>query len=127
MGERRPFNMIFGDSNLNFNIPTYYYNNRSLNNEALPDVITASDADKNLRDHGLRDPYGKIFFGNIPLDNMAIEGQSIIVNNSKGLVVSYLPVDDNGNLDMTIMKIMSNIQSTIESEHITDEDQVRQI
>lgn len=127
MGDVRSSKMIFSDSSLNFNIPSYYYNNRDIEGKSLPDVITASDADRNLRDHGIRDPYNKAYFGGIPLTEMAIDGQNIIVNNEKGLVISYLPVDSNGNLDITVMKIMSNIQNQIEQNHITDETQIQKI
>lgn len=127
MGQQRPTGVILPGSNLEFNLPSYWYNLQTLDEGAISNVSTAAEVDKIFRDHGLRDGYNKAYFGGVPINNMSFEGQGIVVDNTKGFTVSYLPVDENGELDTSIMQTMSDIQAEIVSNRITDIDEKRKI
>lgn len=127
MGSQRPTGIVLPGSNLEFNLPSYWYNLQTLNGGAVNNVATADEVDKILRDHGLRDGYNKAYFGGVAIDNMSFEGRGVIIDNTKGFTVSYLPVDENGELDTSIMQTMSEIQGQIIDNRITDVVEKRKI
>ncbi len=127
MGQQRPTGVVLPGSNLEFNLPSYWYNLQTLDGGAVNNVSTADEIDKILRDHGLRDGYNKAYFGGIPIDNMSFEGRGIVIDNTKGFTISYLPVDETGELDTSIMQTMSEIQGEIVDNRITDVEEKRKI
>lgn len=124
-GRRMNANTMFGDSSLNFNLPAFGYTPRDLEN-VFPNVFTLSDANQYYNSQALKDPFGKVYFAGVPIDPV-LNGNDIIMSNSKGMAVVYMPVDDFGNINMPILKAMSSIQAQIEQNHITDEKQIQQI
>ena len=66
------------------------------------------------------------YFGDIPIQDIASTGQSILVDNSKGGVVVYLPTI-NGNIDFNMMQQMNDVYSKIVADRITDPVKLRKI
>lgn len=127
MGEIRDNGWVLPGGNVKFNLPTYWYDIRTLDNKATPGLTNALDSYQNLRDHGIVDTRGEVTFGGIPIDQITSQGNEIVVDNSKGMGVAYLPVDINGNIDMQMFSIMTQIQEQIIDDRITDPTKIQEI
>lgn len=125
-GDNRTNSMVLGE-NIQFNIPTRFYIPRNFNNESIPNINTANEVDQNLRDWGLRDVRNKAYFGDVPIDNMSVVGNSIIVDYEQGMGQAPLPVNANGDIDFSILTLMNNIQKDITSKGITDDKEKAKI
>lgn len=127
MGEIRDNGWVLPGGNVKFNLPTYWYDIRTLDNKATPGLTNALDSYQNLRDHGIVDTRGEVTFGGIPIDQITSQGNEIVVDNSKGMGVAYLPIDINGNVDMQMFSIMTQIQEQIINDRITDPVKIQEI
>ncbi|MEG0773640.1 hypothetical protein [Clostridium sp.] len=126
-GEIRTNGWVLPGGNVHFDLPTYWYDARTIDNKAVPGITSAIDSYQNLRDHGVVDTRGTVTFGGIPIDQITSQGNEIIVDNSKGMGVAYLPVDKSGNIDMSIFTVMTGIQKQIIDDRITDMAKIREI
>lgn len=127
MGEVRDNGWVLPGGNIKFNLPTYWYDPRTIDNKATNGLSSALESYQNLRDHGIVDTRGEVTFGGIPIDQITSQGSEILVDNSKGMGVAYLPIDINGNLDMQLFSIMTQIQERIVNERITDPSKIKEI
>lgn len=113
---------------LKFNFPGFRYGNVENHKTAhiMPKSSTLSESYDNLQGHGLVNTMRTAYFGDIPIQDIASTGQSILVDNSKGGVVVYLPTV-NGNIDFNMMQQMNDIHGKIAADRITDPVQLRKI
>lgn len=83
-------------------------------------ITSGIESYNNLQNRGLVATGQTVYFGNLPLDNISAQGMDLIVDNSDGLAIAYLPTDKSGNLDFSMMQQMSKIQEAIDNERISD-------
>ena len=83
-------------------------------------VVSGLEAYNNLQNRGLVATGQSVYFGNIPLDNLSAQGTDLVVDNSAGLMMTYLPVDKSGNPDFSMMQQMSTVQKAIDDARIVD-------
>ena len=83
-------------------------------------VVSGLEAYNNLQNRGLVATGQSVYFGNIPLDNLSAQGTDLVVDNSAGLMMAYLPVDKSGNPDFSMMQQMSKVQEAIDDARIVD-------
>ena len=126
MGEVSANGWVLPGGNVRFDLPTYKYDLRNTNNEAVDNITKASENLKIFRDWGLVDTHATAYFGGIPLRDIAANGEEILIDNTKGVGVTYLPVDNNGNLDLQMMSIMTEIQEGIIHDRVTDDAELRE-
>lgn len=121
------FKTIVNKSTLAFNFPGYVYDGISTKDDKSLDAITSvSDTYMNLANQGLTDSNKKVYFGNIAVEIGSV-GKDILVDNTRGGSVRYLPVDDSGNLSFSMMQQMADIQNKIVEQRITDKEQIKKI
>jgi hypothetical protein len=93
----------------------------------VPVIMTGSETYQNMLGHGIVDTTRKVYFGDLPINNISIIGDNILIDTFKGGRVVYLPVDLTGNVDFELYEIMNNIQNEIISNNITDPKQQQKI
>lgn len=121
------FKTIVNKSTLAFNFPGYIYDGISTKDDKSLDTITSvSDTFMNLANQGLTDSSKKVYFGNIAIETASV-GKDILIDNTRGGSVRYLPVDDSGNLSFSMMQQMAEIQNEIVKNRITDQAQIKKI
>lgn len=126
-GRPDTFKTIVDKSTLVFNFPGYIYDGITTKDEkSLESVTTASDTFMNLANQGLVDSTKKVYYGNLAV-NIGVNGKDILIDNSRGGSVRYLPVDDSGNLSFSMMQQMAEIQNRIVENRITDKAQIKKI
>lgn len=110
------------------NYPGFRYGNveNHKTGHMMPKASTLSESYDNLQGHGLVNTMRTAYFGDIPIQDIASTGQSILVDNSKGGVVVYLPTI-NGNIDFNMMQQMNDVYSKIVADRITDPVKLRKI
>lgn len=86
-------------------------------------VTRLSQSYMNFQDQGLVDTSGSVYFGDIELNSPALEGYDIIVDNSYGMHITEMPVDNNGEINWNLYNIMNDIQSEIIKNNITDDSE----
>ena len=119
---------VLRGGNIKFNLPGYHYGNvMDNNNKQVSNVTMGDETYNNLLSHGLVDTRRTAYFGDIPISNMAIVGQGVLVDNTRGGMVTYVPVDNTGNIDMDLFKQMTEIQEKIISERVLDPIQRQKI
>ena len=113
---------------LKLNFPGFRYGDveNHKTGHMMPKASTLSESYGNLQGHGLVNTMRTAYFGDIPIQDIASTGQSILVDNSKGGVVIYLPTI-NGNIDFNMMQQMNDIHAKIVADRITDPVQLRKI
>ena len=113
---------------LKLNFPGFRYGDveNHKTGHMMPKASTLSESYSNLQGHGLVNTMRTAYFGDIPIQDIASTGQSILVDNSKGGVVIYLPTI-NGNIDFNMMQQMNDIHAKIVADRITDPVQLRKI
>lgn len=103
-----------------FHFKTRQYNAvKGADGKDFPSITTADEAYNNLRNRGLVAADKKVYLGNIPI-NISSVGKDVLIDSSAGLTTVWLPVKDDGNLDLSIMLHMSKVQKTIDDKRITD-------
>ena len=129
-GLPRETNLVLPGSNIQFHLPTYHYNAIQLAGEApgkgINTVSLADETFKNLADQAIIDTRGQAYFGNLPLNDITYNGKGILVDNSKGGSVMYVPVDAEGNINFSLLEQISDIQEDIINKRITDPEKLRQ-
>lgn len=129
-GLPRESNLVLPGSNLQFKLPTYHYNTIQQAGEApgkgVDNVSLGDETFRNLVSQGIIDTRGQAYFGTLPLNDIAYNGKGILIDNTKGGSVMYVPVDSSGNINFSLLEQMSNIQEDIINKRITDPEQLRQ-
>ena len=127
LGSREDIGFDLGTS-MQFSYPGFRYghieNHRT--GDQMLNISTLGESYNNLQGHGLVNTTRTVYFGDIPIQDVAATGQNILVDDSKGGMVVYLPTV-NGNIDFNMMKQMSEIQAKIVSERITDPAKLQKI
>lgn len=90
------------------------------NGKDVKPITSGIESYNNLQNRGLVAAGQTVYFGNLPLNNISAQGMDLIVDNSDGLAIVYLPTDKDGNLDFSMMQQMSKIQEAIDNERISD-------
>ena len=117
---------ILGGS-LKFTVPGYMYSTIKNSKEGpLPSLQTLGSVLSNLQAQGVLFAEKPMYFGGQRLLYPATAGGEIIVDNSRGARVVYLPVDSNGQISLTMLKEMQKVQDYIAKQGITDEDTLRE-
>lgn len=121
--------LVIEGANINFKTPTYHYNRieNSFNGEQVPVVMTGAETYQNMLGHGVVDTTRKVYFGDLPINNISVTGDGILIDTFKGGRVVYLPVDSSGNVDFELYRVMNTIQEEIISDNITDPKHQQQI
>lgn len=121
--------LVIEGANINFKTPAYHYNRieNSFNGEQVPVVMTGAETYQNMLGHGIVDTTRKVYFGDLPINNVSVTGDGILIDTFKGGRVVYLPVDTSGNVDFELYRIMNTIQEEIISDNITDPKHQQQI
>lgn len=121
--------LVIEGANINFKTPAYHYNRieNSFNGEQVPVVMTGSETYQNMLGHGVVDTTRKVYFGDLPISNISVTGDGILIDTFKGGRVVYLPVDASGNVDFELYRVMNTIQEEIISDNITDPKHQQQI
>lgn len=126
-GRYETYKTIVNKSTLAFNFPGFIYDGiETKDGKPVNAVTSVSDAVMNLANQGLIDSSKTVYFGDKPI-NAAQIGSDILIDNSKGASVRYLPVDADGNLSFSMMQQMADIQNKIVQERITDKAQIKKI
>ena len=114
--------LIVEGANINFKTPAYHYNRieNSFNGEQVPVVMTGAETYQNMLGHGVVDTTRKTYFGDLPINNISVTGDGILIDTFKGGRVTYLPVNASGDVDFELYKIMNTIQEEIISNNIID-------
>lgn len=112
--------------NVSVNLPAYSFNTiRDMQNKEVDSITSLGETLQNLSHHGVRDSHRQAYFGGLPLDITA--ANSVLIDNSRGAQVTFMPVDTNGNVDFLMFQQMTEIQEKITSKRITDPMQKKQI
>lgn len=120
-GSYRNTNIVMPGGNVSFNVPAKHYNFiEGKENTAIDNVTLGDESFNNLISKGLIDTRRTSYIGDLPIDNMAFAGKDIIVDNTRGGTVMYLPIKQDGELDLSMMKQMSEIQDQIIKSRITN-------
>lgn len=121
--------LVIEGANINFKTPAYHYNRieNSFNGEQVPVVMTGAETYHNMLGHGVVDTTRNVYFGDLPISNISVTGDGILIDTFKGGRVVYLPVDASGNVDFELYKVMNTIQEEIISDNITDPKHQQQI
>lgn len=121
--------LVIEEANINFRTPAYHYNRieNSFNGEQVPVVMTGAETYQNMLGHGVVDTTRKVYFGDLPINNISVTGDGILIDTFKGGRVVYLPVDASGNVDFELYRVMNTIQEEIISDNITDPNHQQQI
>lgn len=121
--------LVIEGANINFKTPAYHYNRieNSFNGEQVPVVMTGAETYQNMLGHGVVDTTRKVYFGDLPINNISVTGDEILIDTFKGGRVVYLPVDSSGNVDFELYRVMNTIQEEIISDNITDPKHQQQI
>lgn len=126
-GRPETYKTIVNKSTLAFNFPGFIYDGiETKDKKSLHSVTSAAETFMNLANQGLTDSTKQVYFGNIAIDIGSV-GSEILIDNTRGGSVRYLPVDDSGNLSFSMMQQMANIQNEIIRKRITDKKQIRKI
>lgn len=127
-GSYRNTNIVMPGGNVSFNIPAKHYNFiEGKENTAIDNVTLGDESFNNLISKGLIDTRRTSYIGDLPIDNMAFAGKDIIVDNTRGGTVMYLPIKQDGELDLSMMKQMSEIQDQIIKSRITNTEAKKKI
>lgn len=127
-GSYRNTNIIMPGGNVSFNVPAKHYNFiEGKENTAIDNVTLGDESFNNLISKGLIDTRRTSYIGDLPIDNMAFAGKDIIVDNTHGGTVMYLPIKRDGELDLSMMKQMSEIQDQIIKSRITNAEAKKKI
>lgn len=103
-----------------FHFPSKIYNAvKGADGKDFPSISTAEEAYNNLRNRGLVAADKKVYLGNIPI-NISSVGRDVLIDSSTGLRTAWLPVKDDGNLDLSTMLHMSKVQKAIDENRITN-------
>ena len=89
--------------------------------------MTGAETYQNMLGHGIVDTTRKVYFGDLPINNISVTGDGILIDTFKGGRVVYLPVDASGNVDFELYRVMNTIQDEIISDNITDPKHQQQI
>lgn len=111
------------NSNLRMSLPSKVVPNVLDKDGNQLGVTRLSQSYMNFQDQGLVDTSGSVYFGDIELNSPALEGYDIIVDNSYGMHITEMPVDDNGEINWNLYNIMNDIQSEIVKNNITDDSE----
>lgn len=127
-GSYRNTNIVMPGGNVSFNVPAKHYNFiEGKENTAIDNVTLGDESFNNLISKGLIDTRRTSYIGDLPIDNMAFAGKDIIVDNTRGGTVMYLPIKQDGELDLSMMKQMSEIQDQIIKSRITNTEAKKKI
>lgn len=127
-GSYRNTNIVMPGGNVSFNVPAKHYNFiEGKENTAIDNVTLGDESFNNLISKGLIDTRRTSYIGDLPIDNMAFAGKDIIVDNTRGGTVMYLPIKQDGELDLSMMKQMSEIQDQIIKSRITNAEAKKKI
>lgn len=122
MGQYISNELVLDGSNINFNLPSYHYNNiiDSSTGQVTTNIMTGDETYRNMVGHGIIDTSKKIYFGDIPISNISISGKGFLVDQRRGGRVVYMPVDSNQNIDFDMLNLMNDIQNDIVNNNIND-------
>jgi hypothetical protein len=122
MGQYVSNDLVLDGSNINFNLPSYHYNNiiDSSTGQVTTNIMTGDETYRNMVGHGIIDTSKKIYFGDIPISNISVSGKGFLVDQRRGGRVVYMPVDANQNIDFDMLNLMNSIQSDIINNNIND-------
>ena len=127
-GSYRNTNIVMPGGNVSFNVPAKHYNFiEGKENTAIDNVTLGDESFNNLISKGFIDTRRTSYIGDLPIDNMAFAGKDIIVDNTHGGTVMYLPIKQDGELDLSMMKQMSEIQDQIIKSGITNVEAKKKI
>lgn len=127
-GSYRNTNIVMPGGNVSFNVPAKHYNFiEGKKNTAIDNVTLGDESFNNLISKGFIDTRRTSYIGDLPIDNMAFAGKDIIVDNTRGGTVMYLPIKQDGELDLSMMKQMSEIQDQIIKSRITNAEAKKKI
>lgn len=119
--------LILGGS-LKYTVPGYVYPTiENAGDGPLPTTQTLSDTFANLQTQGILYAGKPVYFGNLRLNNIASAGRDILIDNTEGARVVYLPVNARGELSFTMMNQMQKIQDKIAKDRITDEETLKEL
>lgn len=125
MGQYVSNDLVTEGSNINFNLPSYHYNNiiSSETGKVTNNVMSGDETYRNMVGHGIIDTSKKVYFGDIPISNITLSGHGFLVDQRKGGRVIYMPVDANQNIDFEMLNVMNQVQNEIISKNIQDPNQ----
>lgn len=120
--------IVLPGGEIGFTMPTYHYDYipSYKDKTSLPQVSNATNSITELQNWGLYDSTGKVYFGNKEI-NVMNEAPNVLIDNSKGMNVVYLPIDASGQINFEALELMEQVQQEISSKHITDPAKVAQI
>jgi hypothetical protein len=125
-GSPIPYNFILGN-NVRTTLPAKMYNSFIDKDNKQIMVSRMNQTYSILQEWGLVDSLGTSYFGNISINDINNSGQDVIIDNSKGMAVIWMPVNSAGKIDFNMFSKMGEIQNYIISNRITDENQVKEI
>lgn len=126
-GTPRTGQIVLPGGEIGMNLRSWHYDLRDFkNNTALPNVSNLANTTRQLQGHGIFDSSAKIYFGNKPID-AAVESKNILIDNTKGMDVVYLPVNSNGEIDFSVLELMGQVQNEISEKHIEDVASLKKI
>lgn len=122
MGQYVSNDLVLDGSNINFNLPSYHYNNiiDSSTGQVTTNIMTGDETYRNMVGHGIIDTSKKIYFGDIPISNISVSGKGFLVDQRRGGRVVYMPVDANQNIDFNMLNLMNSVQNDIVNNNISD-------
>ena len=119
-GTPRTGQIVLPGSEIGMNLRSWHYDLRDFkNNTAMPGVSNLTNSMRQFQGHGIFDSSSKIYFGNKAIDPI-VESKNILIDNTKGFDVVYLPVNSNGEIDFSVLELMGQVQNEISEEHIED-------